>query len=157
MLSIPRDLYVYLPGYSMQRINTAFSLGETIGYPGGGPGLLADTIRYNLGIQIDHFARVEHMDMIADIQHQADVMLDQQNTAFHFRDNAADQLRQAGANLIGVALKGRKEIFVCLVRKTQVMYSDSSYGFVRKSFIALSKMICSMIPFGRHGKFVTGI
>ena len=59
MLSIPRDLYVYLPGYSMQRINTAFSLGETIGYPGGGPALLADTIRYNLGIPIDHFARVE--------------------------------------------------------------------------------------------------
>ncbi len=59
MLSIPRDLYVYLPGYSMQRINTAFSLGETIGYPGGGPGLLVDTIRYNLGIRIDHFARVE--------------------------------------------------------------------------------------------------
>jgi LCP family protein required for cell wall assembly len=59
MLSIPRDLYVYLPGYSMQRINTAFSLGESIGYPGGGPALLADTIRYNLGIPIDHFARVE--------------------------------------------------------------------------------------------------
>ena len=59
MLSIPRDLYVYLPGYSMQRINTAFSLGETIGYPGGGPALLADTIRYNLGIPIHHFARVE--------------------------------------------------------------------------------------------------
>jgi len=59
MLSVPRDLYVYLPGYSMQRINTAFSLGETIGYPGGGPALLADTIRYNLGIPIHHFARVE--------------------------------------------------------------------------------------------------
>lgn len=59
MLSIPRDLYVYLPGYSMQRINTAFSIGETIGYPGGGPALLADTIRYNLGIPIHHFARVE--------------------------------------------------------------------------------------------------
>ena len=59
MLSIPRDLYVYLPGYSMQRINTAFSIGETIGYPGGGPAMLADTIRYNLGIPIDHFARVE--------------------------------------------------------------------------------------------------
>lgn len=59
MLSIPRDLYVYLPGYSMQRINMAFPLGEIIGYPGGGPALLADTIRYNLGIPIDHFARVE--------------------------------------------------------------------------------------------------
>lgn len=59
LLSIPRDLYVYLPGYSMQRINVAFRLGETVGYPGGGPALLADTIRYNFGIPIHHYAMVE--------------------------------------------------------------------------------------------------
>lgn len=59
MISIPRDLYVYLPGYSMQRINTAFQLGQSLGYPGGGPGMLADTVRYNLGLPVHHFIRVE--------------------------------------------------------------------------------------------------
>lgn len=59
LLSIPRDLYVYLPGYSMQRVNVAFRLGDSIGYPGGGPALLADTIRYNFGIPIHHYAKVE--------------------------------------------------------------------------------------------------
>ncbi len=59
MISIPRDLYLYLPGYSMQRINTAFQLGEQIGYPGGGASMLADTVRYNLGVQVHHFARVD--------------------------------------------------------------------------------------------------
>jgi LCP family protein required for cell wall assembly len=59
LLSIPRDLYVYLPGYSMQRINLAFRLGESLNYPGGGAALLADTIRYNFGIPIHHFAKVE--------------------------------------------------------------------------------------------------
>lgn len=59
MISIPRDLYVYLPGYSMQRINTAFQLGQTLGYPGGGPGLLSDTVRYNLGLPVHHFIRVD--------------------------------------------------------------------------------------------------
>jgi LCP family protein required for cell wall assembly len=59
MLSIPRDLYVYLPGYGMQRINTAFSIGERVNYPGGGPALFADTVRYNLGIPIHHYAKVE--------------------------------------------------------------------------------------------------
>lgn len=59
LLSIPRDLYVYLPGYSMQRINVAYRLADTIGYPGGGPALLADTIRYNFGITIHHYAKVE--------------------------------------------------------------------------------------------------
>lgn len=66
LLSIPRDLYVYLPGYSMQRVNVAFRLGETLGVPGGGPALLADTIRYNLGIPIHHYAKVE-MDGFASI------------------------------------------------------------------------------------------
>jgi LCP family protein required for cell wall assembly len=59
MLSIPRDLYVYLPGYSMQRVNMAFYLGEQHNYPGGGPAMLADTILYNLGIHIDAYALVE--------------------------------------------------------------------------------------------------
>lgn len=59
LVSIPRDLYVYLPGYTMQRINAAWVYGETIGYPGGGPRLLFDTIRYNLGLSVDHYVLVE--------------------------------------------------------------------------------------------------
>jgi LCP family protein required for cell wall assembly len=59
LISIPRDLYVYIPGWTMQRINTAYQQGELTGYPGGGPGLLKDTLRYNLGVRIDHLALVE--------------------------------------------------------------------------------------------------
>jgi polyisoprenyl-teichoic acid--peptidoglycan teichoic acid transferase len=59
MISIPRDLWVYIPSVGMQRINTAYQSGELYGYAGGGPGLLRDTIAYNLGIRIDHTAMVE--------------------------------------------------------------------------------------------------
>ena len=59
MISIPRDLWVYIPSSGNQRINTAYQYGEIYGYAGGGPGLLKDTILYNLGIQIDHTAMVE--------------------------------------------------------------------------------------------------
>jgi LCP family protein required for cell wall assembly len=59
LISVPRDLYVYLPGYTVSRINTAWIYGETLGYPGGGPQLLFDTVRYNLGIPIDRYALVE--------------------------------------------------------------------------------------------------
>jgi len=59
LISIPRDLWVYIPTIGMQRINTAYQSGETSGYTGGGPGLLKDTIAYNLGIRIDHTAMVE--------------------------------------------------------------------------------------------------
>ncbi len=59
LISIPRDLWVYIPEWGNQRINTAYQHGESYGYPGGGPGLLKDTILYNLGVQIDHTAMVE--------------------------------------------------------------------------------------------------
>ncbi len=59
LLSIPRDLYVYLPGLTMERVNTAYTLGELHGYPGGGPALLKDTLLYNLGLRVDYMARVD--------------------------------------------------------------------------------------------------
>jgi len=59
LISIPRDLWVSIPGWENQRINTAYQHGISVGYPGGGPGLLKDTIQYNLGIRIDHTAMVD--------------------------------------------------------------------------------------------------
>ena len=59
LISIPRDLWVSIPGWENQRINTAYQHGISVYYPGGGPGLLKDTILYNLGIRIDHTALVE--------------------------------------------------------------------------------------------------
>ncbi len=59
VISIPRDLYVYIPGFWMSRINFADYYGETYGYPGGGTGLLRDTLLYNLGIRADYFVRTD--------------------------------------------------------------------------------------------------
>lgn len=59
LISIPRDLWVSIPGYENNRVNTAYQLGSSSGYPGGGPGLLKETIQYNLGIRIDHTAMVD--------------------------------------------------------------------------------------------------
>ncbi len=63
LLSIPRDLYVYIPGYRVYRINSAYGYGEHDDT--GGYALLAETIRYNLGITIDHYARVDFSDFRA--------------------------------------------------------------------------------------------
>jgi LCP family protein required for cell wall assembly len=59
LISIPRDLWVSIPGRENNRINTVYQQGISSGYPGGGPGLLKDTIQYNLGIRIDHTAMVD--------------------------------------------------------------------------------------------------
>jgi LCP family protein required for cell wall assembly len=59
LLSIPRDLWVYIPAHGWSRINMAHKFGHRSGYPGGGPGLLIDTIQINFGIPIDHWVRVD--------------------------------------------------------------------------------------------------
>jgi len=59
ILSIPRDLWVNIPGFEYGRINTAYMLGEANKLPGGGPQLAADTVEELLGIQIDYYAQVD--------------------------------------------------------------------------------------------------
>jgi LCP family protein required for cell wall assembly len=56
LISFPRDLYVYIPAYGMQRINVAFLEGQELHYPGGRFGLFADTMKYNFGLRVDHYA-----------------------------------------------------------------------------------------------------
>ncbi|MCP4360568.1 MAG: LCP family protein [Chloroflexi bacterium] len=58
MLSLPRDLYVVIPGWRMTRINLALPHGHGADYPGAGGGLIRDTIEYNLGIPVDYYARI---------------------------------------------------------------------------------------------------
>ncbi len=59
MLSIPRDLWVTVPGYGENRINTAHYLGDRNGYPGGGPALAMKTVQYNLGVPVHFYMRVD--------------------------------------------------------------------------------------------------
>ena len=47
LISIPRDSYVSIPGYGMDKINAAFDLG--------GPKLLAETVQNATGLYINHF------------------------------------------------------------------------------------------------------
>ncbi len=61
ILSIPRDLWVNIPGgFNYSRINTAYSLGEAYKYPdGGGPGLAMATVEELLGVPIDFYAQID--------------------------------------------------------------------------------------------------
>lgn len=59
MLSVPRDLWVSIPGYAEDRVNKAYYLGDMDGYPGGGPALAMKTVQYNLGIPIHFYAQID--------------------------------------------------------------------------------------------------
>ena len=57
MLSIPRDLWVEIPGFEHNRINTAYFLGETYQLPGGGPAMAAKTVENLLGVPVSLLCR----------------------------------------------------------------------------------------------------
>ena len=58
LLSIPRDLWVFIPGHGRNRINTADLWGE-LAKKGGGAERVKQTIHYNLGIPIHYYVRVD--------------------------------------------------------------------------------------------------
>jgi len=58
LLSIPRDLYVDVPGHGSDRINTAHFWGE-VQQPGSGPHWMMQTVAQNFGLPIQHYVRVD--------------------------------------------------------------------------------------------------
>ena len=58
LLSIPRDLYVEIPGHGTSRINTAHLWGENE-FEGGGPALSMQTVAQNFGVPVHHHVRVD--------------------------------------------------------------------------------------------------
>lgn len=59
MVSIPRDLYVAIPGHGKTRINMADNFGEAERYPGGGPALLREMLEENVGLTFDRYIRID--------------------------------------------------------------------------------------------------
>jgi len=58
LLSIPRDLYVDIPGYGTNRINAAHFWGENES-AGHGPELAMATVAANFGIPVHHYLRID--------------------------------------------------------------------------------------------------
>ena len=73
-LSIPRDMWVNIPGFEYSRINTAYSLGEGSKLPGGGPELARKTVEQFIGVPVQYYAQVdfqtfvEFIDLIGGIE-----------------------------------------------------------------------------------------
>ena len=59
MLSIPRDMWVNIPGAGYGRINTAWAIGENAKLPGGGPQLATQTVSQFIGVPIHYFVQVD--------------------------------------------------------------------------------------------------
>jgi len=60
MISLPRDLWVPIPGYNLtSKINTAYAIGEQRGYPLGGAQLAKDTVSSFIGQPVQFFVQAD--------------------------------------------------------------------------------------------------
>jgi polyisoprenyl-teichoic acid--peptidoglycan teichoic acid transferase len=65
VLSVPRDLWVDIPGFGYSKINAAYPDGQSEGfaqdnYFSGGMGLLQEVIQDNLGIQLNYYSLINY-------------------------------------------------------------------------------------------------
>jgi LCP family protein required for cell wall assembly len=58
MLSIPRDLYVDIPGHGKNRINTAHFFAE-VAHAGAGPAAAAQAVQLNFHLQVPYTVRIQ--------------------------------------------------------------------------------------------------
>ena len=59
MLSIPRDLWVSIPGFDYGRINESYFNGAAFNLPGGGPELARRTVEQFIGVPVQYYAVIE--------------------------------------------------------------------------------------------------
>lgn len=76
ILSIPRDLWVAIPGFKHGKINTAYYLGDAYKLPGGGPALAVKTVEQFLGVPINYYAQVDFAAFVRFIDEIGGVKID---------------------------------------------------------------------------------
>jgi polyisoprenyl-teichoic acid--peptidoglycan teichoic acid transferase len=77
MLSVPRDMYVNIPGFNTyNKINAALYLGDLYKLPGGGPVLAMKTVENFLGIPIQYYALLDFSALVSMIDTIGGVCLD---------------------------------------------------------------------------------
>ena len=82
LTSFPRDLYVFIPGWTVQRINTAFAYG--------GFDTLALTMEYNFGVIPDHYVLINLWSFIDVIDNLGGVDVKVGQTLCDHRDDHGD-------------------------------------------------------------------
>ncbi|MBZ0280489.1 MAG: LCP family protein [Anaerolineae bacterium] len=75
LLSIPRDLFIDVPNYGIERINTVNMLGEMEG-EGNGPALLASALQQTFNVTVDRYVRLDFQGFVELINAVGGVTID---------------------------------------------------------------------------------
>jgi LCP family protein required for cell wall assembly len=81
IVSIPRDLYVEIPGYGKDKINAVYSIGESKNYGGGGLQLMKAAISMISGVYVDYAVSVDFAGFQKIVDHIGGIVI-YRNTPF---------------------------------------------------------------------------
>jgi LCP family protein required for cell wall assembly len=117
MLSIPRDLWVDIPGNGEDKINAAYAYG--------GPRLMVQTIRENLGIDVNHYVEVDFLGFVAMVDELGGIEM---TFPYPARDGNSGLSVEAGAQV----LDGEQSLAFARSRKYEE-YQDDGWVSVNAS------------------------
>ena len=90
LTSFPRDLFIYIPGWTMERINTVL--------PKGGFDLLAMTFEYNFGVRPQYYALINFNGFVQLIDTLGGIYVNVGQTLTDHRDKHGQYTVYAGSN-----------------------------------------------------------
>jgi LCP family protein required for cell wall assembly len=131
LTSLMRDLYVEIPGYNNNRINSA--------YAKGGIKLLYETIKLNFGIDIDGYCMVnfEAFEQIVDMVGGVEITLTEQEASYlrttNYISNKSNRNVVAGTQL----MNGNQALGYCRVRKVSTGTENNDFGRTQRHRIVL--------------------
>ncbi len=111
MLSIPRDLWVAIPGHGDGRINAAYTYG--------GPSLMVQTIRENLGIDVNHYVEIDFAGFTSMVDELGGIEM---TFPYRARDGSSGLSVEAGTQM----LSGEQALAFARSRKYQE-YQDNGW------------------------------
>ncbi|WP_313133071.1 LCP family protein [Anaerocolumna sp.] len=134
LTSLMRDLYVEIPGYSKNRLNSA--------YAKGGIDLLYDTIKLNFGIPLDGYAKVnfEKFESIIDIIGGVEVTLTEKEASYlnrtNYISNPANRKVVAGKQI----MNGNQALGYSRVRKVSTGTESNDFGRTQRQRAVLNSI-----------------
>lgn len=75
LVSIPRDFYVDIPKYGMEKINSAYAIGETRNYGGGGLQLTKALISMVSGVYVDYAISIDFVGFQKIVDHLGGIVI----------------------------------------------------------------------------------
>ncbi len=132
MISVPRDLYVDIPGYGYSKINAAYEYGQSDnftadGYPNGGMGLLEKTLTNNFGVQFNYYSLINYAAFKDAVNAVGGVTVNIQSPNVNGLYDPNANLKLANGS---VTLNGEQALDLARARGE----GYGSYGFVRGDF-----------------------